>query len=1660
MTRGRGATERRARAAHDERGALMHLVIRQINAVTSAMRSSPRWALAATAPNALLSSATTSTSALSLTRAAYALAHEDGTGDARAESSVGLLGGFTVLRAQLRMVRDVTEVPLPALLSHFLRVVLSARTTSVVTHTVLEALATFLQHGLFREDSIGLVRAVQDVAHAASHCRFEPSDAGKDEVVLLAILDVMEQLVCGRVHAADGTPGTPLVDLLGDQNICEMMETCLSMCCQTRLSTALRRSAEHRTLRMMRELFARLATLPLDADPAYVDDVAAQEPELATLTAEQVGEDAEHRMRMVTPDPKSSHIPAAGIPEAKATGDDEDAAAADAADAAGAQDEASGEASGEAPGEVPGEAPGAAPSEVHGVALGEAPGADADSVRPPAPAIKSPEVGDDTMHTPVDDQEPFGLAALVEVLRVIVSLLDPQSTRHTMTMRTLGLRLLAGLVETHGELIVCFPTPRALLQDSACRYLFQLANSEHQSVVSASLRVLGVLFDELRDHFKLQQELFVLFVLQQLESPVPLVAEPWHADAPARAAPALPYFRTGASGELRELFVEALSLLLDRAPGGDAFVELWRNYDCDVHCADVYETLVHFLCRVIFSQPAQPADKGRVALSGLQLVALDQVLCLLARMAERHERAAGGGDDAGLAALLAQRARKSVLAAGAAAFNAKPREGIAFLEREGLVDGTSDAARAESVARFLKASSLVDKRLLGDYLSRPDNLAVLSAFMGLFDFRGTDVAEAMRAVCEAFRFPGEAQQIARITETFSHAYYASRPEGIRSEDAVYVLAYSIIMLNTDLHNPQVTRRMSIADYQRNLRGVNDGADFDAAYLAHVYESIRKREIVMPEEHAGQLGFDYAWKELLRKSRTHHGVVRDTPCAWDRALFQHSWRPVVASIAHAFATMQDEHVLQRVIAACRQVAVLARAYDVPDVFDYMVHHFAHATGLPHSALARDTAASAEHALPDGTTIVVSKLSVHFGTNFKSQLAAVVLFTIANGNPGAIRAAWADVVAVLESLLLNGLLPPSVAGMWDVAHSTRVAIPRTAKKGPALQAPAASGGLLSTLSSYFLSPYADAAEPMDVGEAEVESSLCTLDCLASCKIPELHAALRTVPDAALRAYIDALHARLAPLAEAAPPRDADGAPPAPATYAPTTLFLLEELVESVTRRAAVLAAAGPPLLATCRALLAQPQRHPAELARAWVAAVRVLGAQAHHGADVHADVAALLDTAAQLPAPLHAELAPAVLGALDAFVRAHADQLATPAAWQQLAHVVTTYAATQRADAARLAFALTRHALRDACTATNYAALVELARELIASTDRALWLATREARDAHRRTLTEKRARADWEEAAQAATLALLPALAHVHKTLPARLAADGAGAWPQYWLPLAAALAQPCVNASRATRQAAVAHLQRVVLAPEMLQTAPAPAAPHLAAVFANILLPLLETLCKPETLRTDARAFGEGASVPAMRVHVAMLVCRAWVHFQAPLSDGIAGDDAARQRFVDLWLAVLRLVAPCMREQDAEAVGEQVKNMLLVMHAAQLLHTPGVWDPTWALLDPVDAGLRGVVAGAEGADSAAAAGPARASADAPAGPADAPPAAPPAEAPRGVQEAQAPAPAPQGAQEAQAPAPAGPETPAAPAAPGATERAADPSADPAAAAPAAPLDLS
>ena len=52
-------------------------------------------------------------------------------------------------------------------------------------------------------------------------------------------------------------------------------------------------------------------------------------------------------------------------------------------------------------------------------------------------------------------------------------------------------------------------------------------------------------------------------------------------------------------------------------------------------------------------------------------------------------------------------------------------------------------------------------------------------------------------------------------QVFGKRYYESMPSmGLKSADAAYVLAFSVIMLNTDLHNDQVHTRCAMLQSQQ------------------------------------------------------------------------------------------------------------------------------------------------------------------------------------------------------------------------------------------------------------------------------------------------------------------------------------------------------------------------------------------------------------------------------------------------------------------------------------------------------------------------------------------------------------------------------------------------------------------------------------------------------------------------------------------------------------------------------------------------------------------------------------------------------------------------------------------------------------------------------
>ncbi|XP_077215743.1 SEC7-like guanine nucleotide exchange family protein isoform X2 [Tasmannia lanceolata] len=193
------------------------------------------------------------------------------------------------------------------------------------------------------------------------------------------------------------------------------------------------------------------------------------------------------------------------------------------------------------------------------------------------------------------------------------------------------------------------------------------------------------------------------------------------------------------------------------------------------------------------------------------------------------------------ATLEQRRAYKIELQKGISLFNRKPSKGIEFLINTKKIGGSP-----EEVSYFLKNTSGLNETMIGDYLGEREGfpLKVMHAYVDSINFEQMDFGEAIRFFLRGFRLPGEAQKIDRIMEKFAERYCKCNLESFSSADTAYVLAYSVIMLNTDAHNNMVKDKMSKADFIRNNRGIDDGKDLPEEYLGPLYDQIVKNEIQM------------------------------------------------------------------------------------------------------------------------------------------------------------------------------------------------------------------------------------------------------------------------------------------------------------------------------------------------------------------------------------------------------------------------------------------------------------------------------------------------------------------------------------------------------------------------------------------------------------------------------------------------------------------------------------------------------------------------------------------------------------------------------------------------------------------------------------------------
>ncbi|BFZ59800.1 GDP/GTP exchange factor for ARF [Saitoella coloradoensis] len=1416
--------------------------------------------------------------------------------------------GFTKLRKDLVACADITLFDAPGLLAPFLAVIREPNVSGAITSLALSSITKILSYDLLTSTSPRLPLAFRDLAHTITKCKFEATDTAQDEVVLLRLLRVMELTFNGVGHT-----------VLDDDSVCKMVEVALIMCYQMRLNEVLRRAAEMTLMGICQKIFERLKEIPVGEDEERGSVLEVEGLGTPSVGSEVSGHDGEVEQKPLLPElPEKQQGPIlengqkASIDTARTSNDTTAAAAA------------------------------ATTEDVY--------------IRP------------------------YSLHSVREVLRTLNYLLDPHNLRHTNPMRLSALRILDVAFETAGAHITTFPSLHALISDDLCRYLFQLVKMDHPLILGMTLKVVSTLLHTCRTGLKLQQEVFLEYVvgclhphsrLNNNELPkVPGVDAVFYEGIPV--APKIRMMSSGRSTpvpvkenkklgmgpamrgmDVLEMMVECVSGLM-RIPS--YMVDLFVNYDCDVDRMDLCEDVVGLLSRNAVPDAQSIAASVSAGGASISPLCLDALLAYVRFMFERLESLPVDEQQhegyPSPEVLLRQRERKQTIIKGASIFNEKPKDGIKYLAEQGIVEDASDP---KAIAAFFKATTRINKALLGEYLAKPANKDTLYAFIDLFDFHDMRIDEALREMLQKFRLPGESQQIERVVEKFASRFHECNPEGpVATADAAFVLSYSVIMLNTDLHNPQVKKRMAIEDYMRNLRAVNDGKDFEKEYLQAVYDAIANNEIIIAEEHGDtKAGFETAWKELMMKTESTGSLTICDTNIYDKHMFAATWKPLISTLACVFATTTDDAVFSGVITGFKQCAHIAAQYELYDVLDHIILCLAKI-----STLATDEPPSTEANVEvetEGQKITVSKLAVDFGRNDRAMQAAFVLFAVCKGHEQMIRKGWKQILRICLTLFRNGLLPETFSPIRQflVIQPIPLKAPVEKKTNQNQQV-----GLFATFASY-LSSGAD--EPAPPSREEVEATIIAADCIDACHLEDIGANIMALDIAAAKQLLESglVYASIEeevaqpvpiPAEQAASKTRSDasqalGAEEKKSIYDPSKLLMLE------IASGLALHEGSSELLAdvfeALRDIVRQSSRvHELMVERSFAYLLRLCKTPETIDALrlqlVLQDVATVGSTILQKIAP---SIATGIVDLLKSPAPSSSSAETISNAPEELFAIIRSIFGNHNCHPQifEIAEVLATETHGAKLTPENFPHVVELLAAF--ATLGEIGAQAEQMQDVALRKGTSPNASKDKKphSSVVSRSVASVELLYGIYFRI-SRLSQDDQKAWTRYYTPLLEALGLECTNPCRQIRASAFSHLQRLLLEP-----IPAAEGPWIEDVFDKVLIELIKSLLRPEVAASDKRGMAES------RVLAGSMLGKVFLRHLSTL--------VTKEDFVDLWMRIVDALESLMKKSgDDEAIVESLKNVVLVMktqtEGMPVERQAEVWKRTWERLAKFLPGLK------------------------------------------------------------------------------------------------------
>nr|CDS34195.1 golgi specific brefeldin a resistance guanine [Hymenolepis microstoma] len=901
------------------------------------------------------------------------------------ESKRVLLNSLVALRNTLNETPELESLNPLTYLTPFLDVIRSDSTTGFITGSALSSVEKFLAYGLLEvrpgsqnasENSIGI--AIEAIAEATIQTRFIRSRLSSDEVVLMKIVHLLRTLLL-----------IPSGAYLSNEMVYEIIQNGLRICLETKLSELLRRTTEQFLASIVQLFFSRLPALILSAETNN------------QLNVDETSVPVSHR---------GSQRPTIHMDNSQSTSTKLSSDTVDINQTEEAKTVGSLEAN--------------PPRRDESIcSLGDHLVEDtlqdplathlSESAQPQSPLSTSPlsfkvEIGEEVgeNHTVEESSvseehicRPYNLQAVHNLFALLVDLLNPEQQDNVIKV---ALSLLAVAFETGADFLHACPSILRLVATDLTKYLMMLLFQERISLFASTLRLSFLLFESLRVHLKLQLEVY------------------FH-----RLIAIISHDNDRITYEQREMALDAVVQLF-LLPGLAA--EIYVNYDCDPYCSNLFDDITEML-----TKNAYPSNNR---LMGMNILALDALLSMVDAIDVQTGAAIEEGAQEGVTRLkssncrtsmprpnrhwnpssnlpthdnlVLQKTRKKLLMNGSDRFNLMPKDGIAFLQKNGLL---ADPLDAVEMATFLAENPRLDKKMIGEFLSSRKNTDILVAFVRHFNFKGIRIDESLRTYLEAFRIPGEAPLIQHLMESFAEQWFKANDGPFFNSDAAFTLSYAILMLNTDQHNPNSRRQnipMTCADFKKNLKGMNGGGEFDPSLIEAIYESIRNREIVMPSEQTGAVRDNYLWKCLARRSCqpgfAHY--LHLPPGHFDSDLFVMLWGSTVAALSYVLDKTTDPALQAKTMAGFVRCARIAAHFHLTEVFDNLIISLAKFTLLLSPTESPET------------------VGVALGRSAKAQMATRLVFALAAAHGDMLREGWRSLMLDCLLRLLHANLLPSL------------------------------------------------------------------------------------------------------------------------------------------------------------------------------------------------------------------------------------------------------------------------------------------------------------------------------------------------------------------------------------------------------------------------------------------------------------------------------------------------------------------------------------------------------------------------------------------------------------------------------------------------------------